>query len=69
MRRALWYGTGTPPPWLNTLLLAERWHMYPGDLATRPGALRWAARQALVDDLREQDAKVRAKLAARTQGR
>ena len=47
MRLALRDGDGRyAPRWMATLQMAEEWGMYPEDIETRRGSLKWAARWA-----------------------
>lgn len=49
VRLALRYAGKPAPAWLNSLVLAEKWGVPPWVVAAQPGALRWAARQAVLD--------------------
>lgn len=44
------------PSWLTTLVLAEKWGMYPGDLEKARGSIKWAARQSALDEQRKRSA-------------
>lgn len=49
------------PSWVTALLLAEKGWGHPEDIMRRPGGIKWAARQAALDEAREKSRKMDAK--------
>lgn len=52
LKRAM-QGAPGAPIWATTLALAEKWHIPPWEVHRHPGILKWAARQAALDEARE----------------